>query len=627
MQNYDGRLREAVRAWEERRIWRAFLVTSALLAIVYPLAQFIGAPPGTEPLRVRLAFATFAVVSFAITNLFPKTRRYTRVLLAIEIVAFYVVQGSFLAASQFSPYVVTRGILVLSAVPLIAPTLLDLDLALGSFLISAIVTSGIEGKLRPELVAGPFGSILLACIFAAAVGTITIAARRREIRVRLAVENGLEERLAMLRTRDRLTGIPNADRFNDLCEDAIASAYLRGRSAAVIALDIDRLNDFDSQYGTRTGDALVVEVARRFEAQAGSGVLARIRSERFAVVCKNADAATAEEQAYAMLESLAQPFTIGTSTLYVTAKAGIAIYPADGKTVDELLSRCDYNLRRAREGVHDAAALTSGESDRHLERLRELTEDLRTALANHQFRLYFQPCVESESRRPVSVEALLRWQHPVYGTILPSEFVPLLEANGLIAAVGEWVLREAVRHCAKWRERRELEISVNLSLEQFRDAALFARIRSALDEAHLPGNALILELTESVAMQNVDYALRTMNACRAWGVKFALDDFGTGYSSMSYLKDLPVDEIKIDRSFARGLPGDIGDSAIVRAIITLAHTRGCVVYCEGVERPEQAQWLAREGCDVLQGTAVSEPLSSDELDAWLAAAPTSTVSR
>ncbi len=615
----DRLLQEAVAAWEERRVWRALVVTSALLAIVYPLANFLGAPPGTEPLRLRLAFAAAAIALCAPTILFPQLRRYAMWLLRLEIVAFYIVQGIFLAGSGFSPYVVSRGILVISAVPLVAPTIVDLALALGTFMVTAFIRSGIEGSLQSAIVEGPFGTVVVAGIVAAAVGAVTIAARRREIRARVAVELGLEERLALMRTRDRLTGLPNFDRFTDLCDDAIEAAYVRGSLVALVAIDLDRLRDADFQYGTRIANQLVVEVARRLE-RAGKGLLCRIRSDRFIIIAVDVDSKRAEELAYELLETLATPFELSNTSIYVTATAGVATYPSDGATVDALLTRCDHNIRRARGGHHDAVSLVSGEPDAHMIRMRDLREDVHHALVKRQFVLFYQPCVDSRTRRVVSAEALLRWIHPKYGMIAPAEFISLLESDGEIASVGEWVLREAAQACAQWRKSRDVGVSVNVSLKQFRDAALRARVRSALDAAHLPAHALILELTESVAIQNVEYTLQTMNACREWGVKFALDDFGTGYSSMGYLKDLPVDEIKIDRSFVGGVPQSVGDCAIVRAIISLARTRGCTVCAEGIERAEQARWLTGEGCDVLQGIAVSPPLASADFRVWVQSA-------
>jgi diguanylate cyclase (GGDEF)-like protein len=617
----DRRLEEAIGAWEQQRVWISLVITSALLAVVYPIANFFGAPHGTEPLRLRLIVAAAAIVFCVPALILPKLRRYAWVLLAIEIVAFYVIQGAFLAMTHFSPYVVTRAVLVISAVPLVAPAILDVELALGTFLITALVASALQGSMQMERISGPFGTILLASIIAGAVGVAAIESRRREMRARLAAELGLEERLVEMRTRDRLTGLPNFERFSDLSEDAITSAYIRSACVALIAIQIDRLDEIDRQYGTRIANALIVEVARRLEASAGSAVTSRIRSDRFVTIAMDADARKAEELAYEMLESLVEPLHVSGATIYVTATAGVAIYPDDGTTVDALLARCDHNLRRARGGAHDAAALVSGEPDAHILRLRELREDMHHALVHGEFRLFYQPCVDSRTGRPVAAEALLRWRHPKYGMIPPSEFISLLESDRIISTVGEWALREAVRACAQWRKSREIGVSVNVSLEQFRDAALCARVRSALEDANLPGRALVLELTESVAVQNLEYALRTMNVCRSSGVKFALDDFGTGYSSMSHLKELPIEEIKIDQSFIEGLPGSVGDAAIVRAIISLAHSLGCTVYAEGVEREEQARWLAAEGCDVLQGIAISPPLAPADFEAWLESVP------
>jgi EAL domain-containing protein (putative c-di-GMP-specific phosphodiesterase class I)/GGDEF domain-containing protein len=614
----DRRLQEAILAWEQRRTWLAFVAVSALLTFVYPLANFVGAPPGTEPLRLRLVIAAIAVSLCVPPILFPRLRRYARLGLLVETVAFYVVQGIFLAQSQFSPYVVVRAVLVISVVPLVAPTIFDVVLAVGTFMFTTLVTTIAQGGSVMQEFRGPLGTVFLACIIAVAVGTVTIASRRREIRARLAAELSQEEQLAVLRTRDRVTGLPNFERFMDLCEDAIASAYIRGCRFGITEVALERLAEVDRQYGALIGNSIVIQAARRFEATAKNAITCRIRSDRFVTLAIDIDSGQAEELAYALLESLAEPFRVDGKSIYVTGTAGTAIYPDDGTTVEALLARCDDNVRRARGGEHDVSALVSGEPDAHLVRMRDLREDVHSALVNGQFRLLYQPCVDSHTWRVVSAEALLRWEHPKYGLVSPAEFIPLLESDGVIATVGEWVLREATHACARWRETREIGVSVNVSLQQFRDAALCERVRNALDDAHLPTSALTLELTETVAMQNIDYTLRTMRTCRASGVKFALDDFGTGYSSMAYLQQLPIDEIKIDGSFVEGLPGNENDAAIVRAIISLARSLNCIVYAEGVERADQAQWLVKEDCNVLQGMVVSAPIAGPEFEACLA---------
>ena len=614
-QSEDPRLQAAIEQWEQRRTWLAFVATSALLAIGYPLANFFGAPYGTEPLRLRLMVAAGAVILCVPAILYPPLRRYAQPALRVEIFAFYVIQGLFLAHSFFSPFVVVRAILVIFIVPLVAPTVFDVELALGTFLLTTLLSTAAMRISLSEEIAGPIGSVFLACIIAGFVGSAAIESRRREVRASLITELRQEEEL---RTRDRVTGLPNFERFHDLCKDAIASAYIRGAHFGVIEISLDHFPEIDRQYGAGIVNEVIVQIAHRFESTAKKAIMFRWRSDMFDALARDSDSMQAEELAYALLESLAEPFRVDSSTIYVTATAGIAVYPEDGTTVDALLARTDDNVRRARGGVHDAAALISGEPEAHLVRMRDLREDVHGALVKGQFRLLYQPCVDSRTRRTASAEALLRWQHPKYGTILPAEFISLLETDGIIASVGEWVLREATRDCARWRQTREIGVSVNVSLQQFRDAALFERVRSALADAKLPPSALTLELTETVAMQNVEYTVRTMKASRALGVKFALDDFGMGYSSMLYLKELPIDEIKIDRSFVECIPCSDRDAAIVRSIISLAHSLNCFVCAEGVEREEQARWLAAEGAELLQGNGISPPIPASDLEAWLA---------
>lgn len=615
MRGEAERLQEAVLDWDRRRAWRSFLTASILLATVYPLAAFLWAPTNSEPLQLRLIFAAGAAALCIVGLAFPRLRRHARFFMLAELVAFFLIQGAYVAKAGFSSSIVLREVIVIYATPLIAPAVIDIAVCYAAMLLAALLLAQNVSLSNPSDAA--FGTLLLSCIVGLVVGGVTIESRRREIRTRLSTELQKEEQLSVLRTRDRVSGLPNFERFVDLCEDAIDSSYVRGTGFAVILIDLDRFSYTVHEHGNRIADAIIAEVARRFETTITEAVVGRGRTDTFLVLCTDAHKDEAKETAYELLDSLAKPFTPGGKTIYVTATAGIAAYPADGTRVEDLLRRCNDAVRHARGGTADVAAMASGEAEGEYSRMRELRDDLRHALSRKEFQLYYQPCVDSRSGEVLTAEALLRWKHPTKGLLLPSEFVPLLEAEQLITNVGEWVLREAVSACARWG--RHIGVSINVSLHQFGDASLPERVRSALADANLGPNALTLELTESVAMQNAEYTLRTMRSCKELGVQFALDDFGTGYSSLAHLKELPIDSIKIDRGFVRGLPASDGDTAIIRSMIQLARSLRCTVYAEGVERLEQAQWLAIEGCHALQGFAIAGPMDAQAFVSWLAA--------
>lgn len=616
MRDEAERLQEAVLDWDRRRAWHSFLTASILLATVYPLAAFLWAPSNSEPLQLRLIFGAGTAALCIIALAFPHLQKYARFLMLAELIAFFIIQGVYVAKAGFTPTIVLREVIVIYALPLIAPAAIDVALSYAAMLLAAITLAHGISLRNPSEAA--FGTLLLSCIVGIVVGGVTIASRHREIRSRLSAELQKEEQLSVLRTRDRVSGLPNFDRFGDLCEDAIDSSYVRGSAFAVILIDLDRFSHTVHEHGNRIGDTLIAEIARRFEAAAGNGIVCRGRSDTFLVLCTDARKEDAKEIAYTLLDSLAKPFTPDGKTIYVTATAGIAAYPVDGTRVEDLLRRCNDAVRHARGGTRDVAAMASGEHDGEYSRMRELREDLRHALSRNEFVLYYQPCVDSRSGELLTAEALIRWKHPTKGILLPSEFVPLMEAEQLIGNAGEWVLREAVTACARWQPRG-IGVSINVSLHQFGDVSLPERVRSALADANLPPNSLTLELTESVAMQNAEYTLRTMRSCKELGVQFALDDFGTGYSSMAHLKELPIDAIKIDRGFVRGLPANDGDAAIIRSMIQLARSLRCTTCAEGVERFEQAQWLAIEGCHVLQGFAIAGPMDGHTFASWLAA--------
>jgi diguanylate cyclase (GGDEF)-like protein len=426
---------------------------------------------------------------------------------------------------------------------------------------------------------------------------------------------GLEaanRQLHHLATHDVLTGLPNRLLLDDRLTQAMAHADRDKRSLALLVCDLDRFKLINDSLGHRAGDELLQEVARRLTGVVHTvDTVARVGGDEFILVSSSiADSEDATHLANRAIEALQVPVRIAGIDVHTSPSIGIAIYPADGASIEALLAHADAamysakqrgrgNVQRYAPGMH---AGTEGRV--------QLESDLHSAVTLKQFELYYQPKVDTRTGAVRSAEALIRWMHPTRGIVSPADFIPLAEECGLIGAIGEWVIREACRQTRAWQDDGvpPLRVSVNVSASQFREGDLVDCIRRALDEAALQARYLEVEVTESAVMSDPEQSIAILRQLSAMGVLVSVDDFGTGYSSMSYLRRFPIDKLKIDRVFINEIVSSLEDASIVRAIISLAHSLRLKVVAEGVETPAQLEFLKAAGCDEYQGYHFSRPL-------------------
>jgi len=422
---------------------------------------------------------------------------------------------------------------------------------------------------------------------------------------------------AFLARHDALTGLSNRADFSARLASAIETGRADGRRLAICCVDLDLFKGVNDTYGHPTGDRLLRMVAQRLRDALGEGdFAARIGGDEFAVVLDAAAAPDAiDATATRMIETLSLPYAIDGIEVTIGASVGVALFPADGASADELIKNADLALYQAKsEGRRRHRYFQKDLQRAALER-RELEADLRGALAERQLEVHYQPLVDISGRRVTGFEALLRWRHPTRGMIAPNDFIPIAEASGLIVPIGEWVLRTACAEAATWPD--EIAVAVNLSAIQFRTANLTQTVISALAQSGLAPQRLELEITESALLADTASTAATLHALRRFGVRIALDDFGTGYSSLSHLRGFPFDKIKIDRSFVKDLAERRDCTAIITAISSLARSLGIATTAEGVETAEQLDFLRAQGCTQAQGFLFSPARPRADLAALL----------
>ncbi len=437
-----------------------------------------------------------------------------------------------------------------------------------------------------------------------------------------------EEQLSHQAFHDSLTRLPNRALFQERLGHALARSRRVGSVVAVLFLDLDNFKIVNDSLGHEAGDCLLLTVAERLSACVRPGdTVARLGGDEFTLLLEDLDDTTqATDLAERIAAALSVPLLVSGREVFTTASLGIACESGASldasRTPDDLVRDADTAMYRAKtEGKSRAVVFDARMNAQAVNRL-ELEMDLRRALEKEEFRVFYQPIVSLETRRVCEVEALVRWEHPVRGLVPPGDFIPLAEETGLIVPLGLWVLREACTQIRAWQEAsrsgRPLRLSVNVSARQLQQPDLVAQVAEVLEETGLAPGCLKLEITESVMMLDADDTIPRLHALRALGICLAVDDFGTGYSSMAYLSSLPIDTLKIDRSFVSKMGRSDDDAAIVRAIVTLAKTLNLQITCEGIETPAQLAQLCALDCDQGQGYHFSRPLPAADCAALLA---------
>jgi len=430
-----------------------------------------------------------------------------------------------------------------------------------------------------------------------------------------------EERIEFLAHHDPLTGLPNRVLLRDRFEQAKAIANREKTNVALMFLDLDHFKQINDSFGHEVGDQLLIQVVKRLQdCIRDVDTICRLGGDEFIVVLSNiADIDDISRIAQTMLDSVSKPIEIDNQPFHTSASIGIAVFPDDGGDFDSLLKSADTAMYQAKDSGRDVYRFFTAKMNFDAVARLRLHTQLRTALQRQEFQLHYQPQIDLGNGSVIGIEALLRWHHPEQGTMSPADFIPAAEASGLIIPIGEWVLQEACKQARIWHESGQpaFRVAVNLSALQFKRGNILDSVRNALEESGLPPNMMELELTESILLQDMDTALKTIRNLKALGVQLSIDDFGTGYSSLSYLKQLHVDKLKIDQSFVRDIVTDIDDLAIVRAIIQLGKTLQLRVVAEGVESVEQVHALKQNGCDEAQGYYFCRPLAAAHLTDWL----------
>ena len=420
---------------------------------------------------------------------------------------------------------------------------------------------------------------------------------------------------------DALTELPNRSLLSDRIRQNILLAQREHHELALLVMDLDRFKDINDTLGHQYGDKVLQEVSIRMRAALReSDTIARLGGDEFAILLPNTSLSQAKALADKLLLIVEEPFLIGEQVLHVGGSIGITLYPQHGEDEVALLQRADVAMYVAKRG-HLGSAVYDPDVDQHSLRNLALLGELRGAIERDQLLLHYQPKVNLKTGKVYGVESLVRWQHPRHGLMHPDEFVPLAEQTGLIAPLSQWALKEGLRTCCDQFNELGLDVAVNLSVRNLQDPRFPNKVARLIDENNGDPGRLQLEITETAIMADPGRALDVLNRLSAMGVKLSIDDFGTGYSSLAHLKQMPVDELKIDKSFVTGMLEDESDAMIVRSVIDLAHNIGISVVAEGVETEEIYNRLKEMGCDAVQGYYMSKPLSVEDLLEWVKSSP------
>jgi diguanylate cyclase len=592
-------------------------VTERIVGALYPLGDvflltaltWLAFSPGKRSAATRLLYAFFGMtlvldVGYALLPRFATADRWYDLFNSLYPVAY-----AFLGAAVLHPDAARTTEAVPAALTRLHPArLVFLTLALISApLLDLADRSGAAASDLLPIIIGTLITMLVIIRFVSVV-------RDRE---------SAREQLEFQASHDVLTGLLNRHLLADRIEHAVARSSRSGGAVAVLYIDLDRFKAVNDAHGHAAGDALLTEVARRLRESVRSGdTVARLGGDEFAVLCEDLpERSTVFEIADRIVESLGQPITIGGVLAVVSASVGIAIPESNDVDGEALLRDADAAMYRAKDGGRDRWEVFDGEMRDWVEHRRETEVALAGAVERGELRLLYQPVVNLANGQICGFEALVRWERPGHGLVPPSDFIPLAEETGLIVPIGEWVMHEACRQVGHWNDefldRAPLGVSVNVSGRQLSQANLRDLVERALVVSNIDPTLLTLELTESMLLDDTEWALTQLESAKRLGVKIAIDDFGTGYSALSYLRLFPIDIVKIDRSFITDLGVIAADTTLVAAVIALSHALGHRVVAEGVETVEHLAALTQLGCDEAQGYYFAKPLSTAEATARL----------
>jgi diguanylate cyclase (GGDEF)-like protein/PAS domain S-box-containing protein len=436
----------------------------------------------------------------------------------------------------------------------------------------------------------------------------------------LAIErHEAKAHIAQLAYYDTLTGLPNRTLLGGEIDQCIARAANENRPMAVLFLDVDNFKDVNDTLGHSAGDALLVEIARRLQRQLRVGdIVSRLGGDEFVVILNDCESGNASAVADRILAALAQPIELDGMALPVSASIGISLFPEDGRDREALLKHADTAMYEAKSAGRGTHRFFSPEMNRLAQERLLMAAALSESLSLGLLELHYQPQIDAEDGTIHGVEALARWRHPTFGDVSPARFIAIAEECGLIEGIGEWAIRQACRQMADWRQRGFdiPTVSVNLSPLHFRNRRLPELIAEATCSVGLAASALTVEITEGVMMDNCPATVATIEAVAGLGVRLSLDDFGTGYSSLSSISTLPIEEIKLDRSFMRDLETDKNARAVASAVVRIGRSLGLTVVAEGVETEAQRRFLQGLRCHVLQGYLFAPALRPDAFEAW-----------
>ncbi|MCE1225700.1 MAG: EAL domain-containing protein [Geobacteraceae bacterium] len=438
-----------------------------------------------------------------------------------------------------------------------------------------------------------------------------------------------EKEILQLAHYDTLTGLPNRSLLHDRLSQAISLSSRNGSSLAVLFLDLDRFKHVNDAFGHQIGDLLLQEVSRRLNSCVrATDTVARIGGDEFVLILNSlVKCSQAGSVASKIVNAMSHPFQLGGHELYSGVSIGVALFPSDGTDVDTLLKHADIAMYQAKECGRGTFKFFSPDHNEKMVQRMQLEQALRRAIEHQELFLDYQPQIDNTTGAITGVEALVRWNHPQLGLLLPGLFIGIAEDTGLIIPLGEWVLRTACHQARAWQKAgyRQLRMAVNISPRQFQQRGLMPMIDEILQETGCDPKGLELELTETTLMDNPDEAAALLKALKRRGISLAIDDFGTGYSSLSHLKHFPIDRLKIDRSFINDLTRSPEDSAIVEAIIAMAHRLHLEAVAEGVEHIDQCTLLHNWGCTTSQGFLFSHPLPAQNITGLLASSQSKAV--